>query len=53
MDSQSDTTGELGKVSAWLNKPFSSTMSVTGWVLFLGLVLCASAAWTRLIAHFE
>lgn len=48
-----DATGELAKVTAWAKQPFASDMSVTGWFLFLGLILCASAAWTRLIAHFE
>lgn len=53
MDDQPGATGELSKVTGWLKQPFSSSMSVTGWILFLGLILCASAAWTRLISHFE
>jgi hypothetical protein len=48
-----DATGELSRVTAWAASPFKSSMSVGGWVLFLGLVICATAAWTRLIAHFE
>jgi hypothetical protein len=48
-----DANSELSRVAAWLKQPFTSSMSVTGWVLFLGLVICASLAWTRLISHFE
>lgn len=46
-------TSELSRVATWAKQPFNSQMSAAGWVLFLGLVICASAAWTRLIAHFE
>jgi len=43
----------LSGVSKWAASPFNSQMSAIMWVLFLGLVICASWAWTRLLHHFE
>lgn len=43
----------LVRIGAWAQHPFSSDMGVIGWVLFLGLILCASFLWTRVLAHFN
>jgi hypothetical protein len=47
------TGGTLSGVSNWAAQPFKSNMTALSWVLFLGLVICASWAWTRLLGHFE
>jgi hypothetical protein len=36
-------------LDGWLTKPFSSDMSVTQWCLFIGLIMVASFAWSRMI----
>jgi len=43
----------LVRISAWAQHPFSSDMSVTGWLLFLGLIACGSFLWSRVLAHFQ
>ena len=43
----------LVRIAAWTQHPFSSNMSVMGWLLFLGLILCGVFLWTRVLAHFD
>lgn len=52
-DNQNDTGGSLSRVMQWASHPFKSGMGVGGWLLFTGLILCAIAAWSRLITHFD
>jgi hypothetical protein len=43
-------TGGIGEsFDGWLSKPFSSDMSVGKWALFVGLILLAALAWSRII----
>lgn len=53
MDDQNATPGTLTRITTWAAHPFSSGMSALGWILFLGLVICASLMWSRLITYFE
>lgn len=52
-DIGSNAGDSLSSVSKWAASPFSSGMSALQWVLFLGLIICASWMWTRLLNHFE
>lgn len=53
MDQDKTQDGSLSRIMSWASHPFKSDMSVGGWLLFLGLILCGIAAWSRLISHFE
>jgi hypothetical protein len=33
----------------WWSKPFSNDQSAWGWFLFLGLIMVAIVAWTRIL----
>lgn len=46
-------SGSLTRIAQWAAHPFQSNMSALDWVLFLGLVICASAAWFTVIHHFK
>jgi len=35
----------------WVEQPFTSTMSLGHWVLFVGVIIAASVLWSRVLAH--
>jgi len=36
---------------AWVHQPFTSTMSLWYWVLFVGVIAASSVLWSRVLAH--
>ena len=43
------TNGIFTNVMGWLKQPFTSTMDVTHWFLFVLLVVIAFIFWTRIL----
>lgn len=43
----------LVRIAAWTQHPFSSSMSATSWLLFLGLIACGAFMWSHVLAHFD
>lgn len=39
------TAGVVTNINNWLKQPFVSTMSVTGWAAFMGLLIVLAIAW--------
>jgi len=35
----------------WVHQPFRSTMSLWGWVLFVGVLASAAVLWARVLDH--
>lgn len=44
-----DGTGVQSNVESWFASPFSSSMSVVQWALFLGLIIIICLAWSKVI----
>lgn len=38
---------------AWIEQPFSSTMSLGGWFMFVGMLAVIFIAWGRVLDHLE
>ena len=45
--------GYVSRIKQWAAMPFSSQMSVTGWFLFLGLIIVIAYLWTRVLRHIS
>jgi hypothetical protein len=43
------TRGFVSRLSSFTGQPFSSQMDLTGWVLFLGLIIVVAFLWTRVL----
>jgi hypothetical protein len=41
----------LNKFKAWYAKPYSSDQSVTGWALFVLLLIALSIFWKMILSH--
>lgn len=47
-----DGVGSLiDATKAWVHQPFTSTMGLGGWVLFVGVFVAAGTLWGRVLAH--
>lgn len=46
-----DNPGLMTRLMEWVRHPYSSDMSATKWVLFLGLILIAVFMWSRVMVH--
>lgn len=41
----------IDATKAWVHQPFRSTMSLGGWVLFVGVLIAGATLWSRVLAH--
>jgi hypothetical protein len=41
----------MNALQNWLNKPFSADQSVEKWILFVGLIICISIGWFRVMRY--
>jgi hypothetical protein len=41
----------IDATKAWVAQPFRSTMSLWGWLLFVGVLAAGSVLWARVLAH--
>lgn len=38
---------------SWYSQPFAANMSVSGWALFIGILLVLVILWTRVLNHLD
>lgn len=48
---EGEATTIFQDVKSWAAQPFNTQMSVTGWFLFLGLIVVLSVAWQLIFRH--
>ena len=46
-------SGILTRLTNWAAHPFKTDMSVMGWVMFSGLIICAAILWSRVVSLIE
>jgi hypothetical protein len=41
----------IAATKGWVEQPFRSSMSLWGWVLFVGVLSAAAVLWARVLDH--
>lgn len=43
----------LADFRKWFSQPFSTTMSGSGWIYFIGFLLVVIFLWSRVLSHLK